>query len=332
MTNKIVVFLLILAVQFSTAYASEPLLKTQDIRIRDPFIYANQLNKTYYMYAQAANRSTSNFIGVEVYTSKDLINWQPPQPVLELPEDAGIKAVWAPEMHEYNGKFYLFVTLTYNDTLSVNKPVEKLNWPEMNIRGTHVFYADNPLGTFKRFKETSHTPENWMALDGTLYVEEGIPYMVFCHEWVQTIDGTMNYVELTKDLSDTKGESKLLFKASIAPGAKQSPAEGKVTDGCFIYKSPKSGKLFMTWATFTSGNGYSVVLTHSESGKISGPWKEQKLLYTQDGGHGMFFETFDGRLLMTLHQPNGGAKERLHLFQIVDDGETLDIEKEVYLK
>ena len=58
-----------------------------------------------------------------------------------------------------------------------------------------------------------------MTLDGTLYVEDGKPYMVFCHEWVQTIDGTMDCIQLEDDLSDTVGEPRMMFKASDAPGA-----------------------------------------------------------------------------------------------------------------
>ena len=64
------------------------LLRTADIRIRDPFIYADPQSKTYYMYAQAGNRAGSTFLGVEAYTSKDLVNWTAPRPVLILPEDA----------------------------------------------------------------------------------------------------------------------------------------------------------------------------------------------------------------------------------------------------
>ena len=123
--NIIILFVALLAPFCTEVLASEPLLKTEDIRIRDPFIYADQQSKTYYMYAQSANRAHSNFIGVEVYTSKDLMNWTPPQPVLTLPDDAGIKAVWAPEMHQYNDKFYLFVTLTMNETLPEKKACRK---------------------------------------------------------------------------------------------------------------------------------------------------------------------------------------------------------------
>ncbi len=315
----------------SYSQAAGSLLKIEDIRIRDPFIYADQKSKTYFMYAQSANRAVSDFTGVEVYISKDLINWKAPRPVLTLPDNAGIKSVWAPEMHQYNGKFYLFVTLTLRDTLPENKPVEKDNWPGMHIRGTHLYYADSPLGPFQAFKGTSHTPEEWMALDGTLFIEEGKPYMVFCHEWVQTIDGTMDYVQLKDDLSGTIGEPQLMFKASAAPGARQSPELGKVTDGCFLYRSMQSNRLFMIWSTMLPEKGYCVLLTHSESGKISGPWKEQKIIYEQNGGHGMIFSSFDDQLMMALHQPNSSPGERLHLFQITESGDTMDIKNEVDL-
>lgn len=309
----------------SELHASDKLLDGKDIRIRDPFIYADTKTKTYYMYAQSANRSNSGFLGVEAYTSKDLIHWHSPQPVLILPNDAGIQAVWAPEVHEYKGSFYLFVTLTFWRTLTKTKPVEAGNWPALHERGTYIYRADSPAGPFKPLKDTSHTPSDWMALDGTLFVEDGIPYMVFCHEWVQLIDGTIDVVQLTDDLSDTVGKPEVLFHASDAPGTGTNPKEGKVTDGCFLYRSVKSGKLFMIWSTFIPGSGYCVILTQSQSGKIRGPWIHHKVIYTKDGGHGMLFRSFDGRLLLALHQPNGGWKERLQLYDVLDTGDTLEI-------
>ncbi len=314
------------------ARADEPLLKTADIRIRDPYIYAEAQNKTYYLYAQSGKREGRGFSGVEVYASKDLVHWQPPRRVLVLPDDAGLQAVWAPEMHRYKGQYYLFVTLTYDRTLSGKKPVEDGHWPALQMRGTHIFHADNPLGPFKPFKSGAHTPADWMALDGTFFADQGKPYMVFCHEWVQLVDGTMDCVQLKDDLSDAvAGQPKLLFKASSAPGIGPSAKGGKITDGCFLYRSPKSKRLFMTWSTFIPGKEYCVVLARSESGGIGGPWKQQGLLYTQDGGHAMTFNTFDGRLLMALHQPNSRGRERLHLFELADDGETLRLKAEVNL-
>ena len=304
-------------------------LPTQDIRIRDPFIYTDPATETYYIYAQAANRAGSEFTGVEVYTSKDLKTWTAPTPVLTLPDTMGIHAVWAPEMHAYNDKFYLFVTLTFKELLPIDKPVNRKSWPRMHRRGTHVFVADSPAGPFTALKEGPHTPADWMAFDGTLWVEEDTPYMIFCHEWVQTIDGTMDLVQVTPDLADTVGTPIELFKGSHAPGVDYNPERGNVTDGCYLYRSPKSGKLFMIWSTFVPGNGYCVLLTQSSSGKVKGPWKNHEIIYGKNGGHGMLFQDFSGNLILSLHQPNTNNKERLHLFPVEDTGDTLRIGPEI---
>lgn len=328
------IFIIITVFRQGYVYAqtTQSLLKTENIRIRDPFIYADPDRKIYYLYAQSANRAGSNFTGVEAYTSTDLKNWTEPQRVLTLPDDAGIISVWAPEMHAYKGKYYIFVTLTFKDTLPGKKPVKSANWPKMHVRGTHVFHSDSPLGPFHPFKVTSFTPENWMALDGSLFVEDHKPYMVFCHEWVQTVDGTINYIQLKGDLSDTVGKPQFMFSASDAPGAIRSPLKGKVTDGCFLYRSEKSGRLYMIWSTFIPEKGYCVLCTHSETGKIIGPWKGQTVIYKKNGGHGMLFKSFGGQLVLALHQPNDSPEERLHLFQISDDGVGLEISREYFME
>jgi hypothetical protein len=195
----------------------------------------------------------------------------------------------------------------------------------MHKRGTWVFRADAPDGPFRPLKNGPHTPPSWMALDGTLCVDGGRPWLVFCHEWVQTVDGTVEALPLKDDLSDAAGEPVRLFKASDAPGAKTGPKEGKVTDGPFLYRSPKSGALFMIWSTFIPGKEYCVLAARSESGHVTGPWKDQTPIFTRNGGHGMIFTALDGRLLLALHQPNTGPLERLHLFELEDDGASLRV-------
>ncbi len=84
-------------------------LLTEEIRIRDPYIYADTATHRYYMYAQMDNRldglgDDKKPKGVEVYVSSDLKEWQQPQTVLLLTDDFWARnMVWAPEMHEYNG-------------------------------------------------------------------------------------------------------------------------------------------------------------------------------------------------------------------------------------
>ena len=322
---------MLIAMIYSTnpVYADGELLTSRDIRIRDPFIYAEARTKTYYMYAQSGNRLNSDYKGVEVYTSRDLVNWTTPQRVLTLPNEEEIKDVWAPEVHEYKGSYYLLVTLSFNRLLSENKPVDEANWPEMYERGTYIYRAESPAGPICPLKNTSHTPADWMALDGTLFVEDDIPYLVFCHEWVQIIDGTINLIQLNDDLSGPVGNPEILFRGSDAPGAKTGPRQRKVTDGCFLYRSPTSRKLFMIWSTFLPGSGYCVVLTESRSGQIRGPWINHRPIFKEDGGHGMLFRSFDGRLIMALHRPNQRGMERLYLYTVVDNGDTLEIGEEI---
>lgn len=329
---KAVLFFCGLSLAFAATAGGQPFpLKTAAIRVRDPFIYADRAASTYYLYAQAENRKGSGYQGVEVYASTNLTDWAAPQPVLKLPADQNVAMVWAPEMHACRGAYYLFVTLTFRTEVATPPPCDPKHWPPMLKRGTWIFRADSPKGPFKPLKNESYTPPAWMALDGTLWVDRGTPYMVFCHEWVQLIDGTINAIPLKKDLTDTAGEPVCLFRASDAPGAKTGPREGKVTDGPFLYRSPRSGTLFMIWSTFIPGKDYCVMLTRSESGRVTGPWKRHTPLYTGNGGHGMIFRTFDGRLMLALHQPNTGPLERLRLFEITDDGTDLHLARAGHL-
>ena len=304
------------------------LLSIEEIRIRDPYIFADSETQKYYMYAQMDNRlggrgDDKNTKGVEVYVSSDLKQWEKPRTVLLLPDNFWARnMVWAPELHAYKGKFYMFVTLTSSDTLvGETIPKGEKNWPKFNKRGTQIFVGSSPLGPFESFDNQPHTPDNWMALDGTFYEEDGIPFMVFCHEWVQIRNGSMDYIQLKKDLSGPVGKPKRMFRASDAKWVLRKLS--KVTDGCFMHKT-KSGKLIMIWSSF-GAKGYAVGIAESKSGKLKGPWIQQNaLLFEQNGGHGMIFRTFENKLLLAIHQPNSPrGKEHLKLFELEDTGNSL---------
>jgi hypothetical protein len=169
-----------------------------------------------------------------------------------------------------------------------------------------------------------------MTLDGTLWVEDGVPYMVFCHEWVQIKDGTVEYVPLGEDLSATAGEPKRLFNGSDAKWTKKSAQYGcTVTDGPWLYRT-KTGKLVMLW-TSGGAKGYTTGLAISESGKLAGPWKQQdEPLYGasgEDGGHAMLFKRLDGQLMMILHSPNVVPKERAVILEMEDLGDTIRVKR-----
>ncbi|MGB4046019.1 MAG: family 43 glycosylhydrolase, partial [Halanaerobiales bacterium] len=171
-------------------------------------------------------------------------------------------------------------------------------------------------------------PAEWMALDGTLFVDDkGDPWMVFCHEWVQIYDGTICAVKLTKDLKERAGEVVTLFAASEAPWTRSiRVVHGRdcyVTDGPFFYRT-KNNKLLLLWSSFVEDNTYAIGFSHSESGAITGPWiHEEKPLYDQDAGHGMLFRNFDGRLMLTIHTPNKIGAERPIFIELIEENDSL---------
>lgn len=293
----------------------------EEFRIRDPFILPE--GDTYYLY-----ESQPWLGGREVYvrTSKDLERWSDVKKAMEMPPEVKCIAVWAPEVHKYRGAYWLLTTLTFDpvDPAATNTPAylrtirpmmsEGFRDGKLQPRGVWVCRSERPEGPFKPVKMGSVTPPDWMCLDGTLWVEDGKPWMVFCHEWCQTGNGRMMAAPLSEDLSSFAAEPIELFRAACLEGARF------VTDGPFLSKTADGG-LSMIWSNFIEGSGYCILQCKSSTGTVAGPWSASKPIFTRDGGHGMVFRRFDGEYLLSLHQPNT-RDERLHLFplSLTDDG------------
>lgn len=300
--------------------------KLSEINIRDPFILTDTVEGRYYMYRTSDSIDSNGKIrgGVEVFMSRDLENWEGPKTVMRIPDGNALTGtVWAPEVHAYNGQYYLFATINSDIKWKKSQP----GWGDFTLRGTQIFHSTSPEGPFVPFDKFPHTPD-MMALDGTLWVEDGKPYMVYCHEWVELGDGTMELIELTPDLSKTIVPSKVLFNGSApewSTGMQPSPGSprGYVTDGCYLYRTGK-GKLLMIWSSFGK-DGYAIGIAESATGSVKGPWiQHEKPFFPDNGGHGMIFKTLSGDLCLILHQPNDplGA-EREHIYPLEDTGDTL---------
>jgi beta-xylosidase len=305
-------------------------LRLPDMPVHDPWILAHEESRTYYLYSAARpNVSDANYSGTLTYKSKNLLDWDGPYIVFLIPD--GIWAnprqgAWAPEVHRYNGKYYLFVTLHNSDRI-IDRPPDV--WRLTHMRGTIIAVADSPEGPFTPLKSDGpHPPADFMTLDGTLYVEDGIPWMVYAHEWIQVIDGTMEAVPLKPDLSAAAGEPIHLFKASDAPwlNANRKPSKQQnhyVTDGPELFRT-KTGQLLMLWSSYDRGS-YVQTVARSESGKLAGPWRQLDPLVGNDSGHGMLFRTFEGQLMMVLHQPFQHVHARAKLFDMEDTGDNLKV-------
>lgn len=282
-------------------------MKLSDINIRDPFILKE--GDTYYLYGTRAKDFGQKVGGFDVYTSDNLQDWSEPICCFDSEKNGFNRQVnWAPEVHKYKNHFYMFATFTR----------------ENGLRGVFVLKADTPLGPFKIHSPKAVTPQDWECLDGTLYIDKkGDPYLVFCHEHTQIIDGTVCYVKLSDDLKSAVGESVYLFSGSSPEWADVKPAgEHYITDGPFMYRTT-AGELLLIWSTFID-HKYAQCAAKSDNGEIDGEFIHLPPLVTNDGGHGMIFKA-DDKLMLTFHTPNQTGLERPTFRQLEDMGNTIRI-------
>ena len=178
--------------------------KREEIQIRDPFVLPMAEEGQYYLFGSTDKDIwKGKATGFDVYRSVDLEHFETPFPAFRPPEGFWSNTnYWAPEVHEYNGKDYMFATFK----------------AEGVCRGTQILVADHPLFCpFVPHSDGPVTPRDWECLDGTLYVDnDGQPWMVFCHEWVQISDGAVCAIPLSPELDRAVGEPIKLFSASEA--------------------------------------------------------------------------------------------------------------------
>lgn len=267
-------------------------MKLSEIHIRDPFILASRSRGEYYLYASTPKEYGKGFCA---YKSVDLENWTGPYVVFDATDFWAKDSFWAPEVHFYKGRFYLFGTFGTNGV----------------ARTSQILVADSPLGPFEVLSGAI-APPSWFALDATLYLHKGTPYAIFSHEWVQTPDGEMCAVALADDLSSPTGETKILFKASESGWAKSPKWNTEkypvyVVDAPFVYSI--DGFEFLLWSSWSSSvdsDTYSIGAVYPESGNIlSGKYRHELLeLPQKDCGHAMIFKDFEGRDRICYHKNN----------------------------
>ena len=293
---------------FSKHIRRKTVLSCKDINIRDPFVLYE--NGKYYMYGTRAKNFGIKTGGFDVYMSDDLKGWSRPHECFNSKRyRMNFMVNWAPEVHKYKGKYYMLATFTRKSC---------------RMRGTFVLRADSPLGPFVPHSRGPVTPEEWECLDGTLYIgKDGKPYIVFCHEHTQIIDGTVCYAPLSDDLTEIAGEAVTLFKASEPYWADKSKSklEHRITDGPFMYRTKKD-ELLMLWSTYIKGQ-YAECLVRFTDGEIGTAFEHLEPIVDNDGGHGMVFSGKEDKLFLTYHTPNTKGSEHPHFVSVEDKGDCL---------
>ena len=286
--------------------------RTEEIRLSDPFILADKKTNMYYMTGT----------GGMLWKSPDLKVWDGPFQVARTDPNTWMgprPSIWAAEIHEYNGRYYYFATFTNQAEI-----IQSYRGNDINRRACHVLVGDSPEGPFYPMQDETYLPADQPTLDATLWVEDGKPYLIFCHEWLQNWNGTVESIPLKADLSGTYPEGrKLLFRAFDAPWSKEKNDDGtitpnKVTDGPYAFRT-KTGKLGMIWTSWVYQD-YTQGVAYSTSGKLEGPWVQEKDPITPPNfGHGMIFTTFDGKRILCCHSHRPADFMRIPAYFLVDD-------------
>ena len=286
---------------------------TGQIFLSDPFILADKERGMYYMTGT----------GGMLWKSPDLKIWEGPYIVAKTDHDSWMgprPMIWAAELHKYKDKYYYFATFTNRaDT------IDTYRGNVIPRRACHILVSDKPEGPYTPMADETYLPADQPTLDATLWIEDGKPYMLFCHEWLQNWNGTVESILLKDDLSGSLGERRLLFTANESPWSRQKNDDGTVspnrcTDGPYVFRT-KTGSLGIIWTSWKFDE-YTQGVAYSESGRLEGPWiQEPEQITPPNYGHGMIFTTFDGKLLLCCHshKMDGNRTIRIPAFFLLDD-------------
>lgn len=276
---------------------------TDSIVLSDPCVLADKATQTYYMTGT----------GGLLWKSKDLQYWSGPYRVTETDSTSWMgprPMIWAAELHQYKDKYYYFATFTNREVI-----IDSVAGNKIPRRASHVLVSDKPDGPYRPMADSTYLPADKPTLDGTFWVDtDGKPYMVYCYEWLQAIDGTIEKIELKEDLSGSVGEGKLLFRASDSPWSREKDDNGndkpnRVTDGPYLFRT-ESGRLGMIWTSWVY-DVYTQGVAYSKSGTLDGPWEQVAEPITPPNyGHGMIFTDLNGRKLLSCHSHRVGEGGR----------------------
>lgn len=291
-------------------------LKAQNILLADPTIFYNK--GIYYLYGTTTG-NIPNGEGFQVYTSSDLQKWNGPVGkqnglALKKGDSFGDTGFWAPQILEYNQKFYMIYTANENIAIAV---------------------SDNPLGPFK---SESKKPiiEDGKQIDPFIFIDEdGKKYLYH----VRLTNGNRIFVaEINDDLQSIKPETLTECISGTLPWENTENTNWPVTEGPTVLKH--NGLYYLIYSANDFRNpDYAVGCATSKS--PLGPWEKSKDSPVisrkntgQNGiGHGDVFWDKDNKMHYILHthfNNSAVSPRKAGIIDISFDGNTLKAESKSF--
>jgi beta-xylosidase len=257
---------------------------TNPVLLADPTIFYNK--GMYYLYGTTTG-NILNGEGFQVYTSSDLKKWDGPSGAqnglaLKKGDSFGDKGFWAPQILEYNNKFYMIYTANENIAIAV---------------------SDSPLGPFKNESKKAII-ESGNQIDPFIFIDEdGKKYLYH----VRLTNGNRIFVaEINDDLQSIKPETLTECISGTLPWENTENVNWPVTEGPTVLKH--NGLYYLIYSANDFRNpDYAVGYATSKS--PLGPWEKSadspiisRKTTNQNGiGHGDVFWDKDNKMHYVLH-------------------------------
>jgi len=257
---------------------------SRNIFLADPTIFNNK--GTYYLYGTTTG-NIANGEGFLVYTSSDLKKWSGPSGLqnglaLKKGDSFGDKGFWAPQILEYNKKFYMIYTA--NENIAIASSV-------------------SPLGPFKN-ESKKPIIETGNQIDPFIFIDEdGKKYLYH----VKLKNGNRIFVaEINDDLQSIKPETLTECISGTLPWENTQNTEWPVTEGPTVLKH--NGLYYLIYSANDFRNpDYTVGYATSKS--PYGPWEKsanspiisRKNIKHNGIGHGDIFWDQNQKMHYVLH-------------------------------
>ncbi len=97
-------------------------MKREEIQIRDPFVLVE--NGIYYLIGTTGSDPWGRGSDLQLFVSRDLEEFEKRGVLVTDGSLSSYKNIWAPELHEYRGKYYLIVSADRKDVGGVDRRAE----------------------------------------------------------------------------------------------------------------------------------------------------------------------------------------------------------------
>lgn len=246
----------------------------KEISVHDPVMIKQ--GNTFYVFATGR--------GINVWSSKDQVNWKRERPVFSEGPQWAIKTVkgfkdfiWAPDIQFINGKYYLYYCVSmFGKNTSAIGVATNVTLDE----GSNLFkWEDQGL-----VLESIPGKTNWNAIDPNVFIDANKnAWLTFGSFW-----GGIQLLKLNKDLVSVSAQNlkaiKTIANYKRAANADAEETRANAIEAPFVFKKDKYYYLFASVGFCCRGSKSTYRMIVGRSKQVLGPYLDEKGRDMNEGG------------------------------------------------